>query len=185
MMVGKPSIFAIESCIKTAYSRLGFRALGSFLIHIQGHRYGVQDPEATMLACSFDEVERRIKNRGMHTAPLLVKLSPSEIAETFRRLYYSDNSDDDGLANSDNAFFSKHIVWAPDGDSAFDDGSYILQFDIADNVRLVAFKAATDSLFDSNTLREVVIKADDFYTILEQWHEQFLTEWTALPQLLD
>ena len=80
MIVGKPSIFAIESCIKTPYSRLGFRALGYFLIHIQGHRYGVQQPDATMLACSFDEVERRIKNRGMHTAPLFVQRSPSEIA---------------------------------------------------------------------------------------------------------
>jgi hypothetical protein len=53
----------------TAYERLGFLALGFFVIHIGGRCYGVRAQDATMLACSFSKVERRIAERGLHTAP--------------------------------------------------------------------------------------------------------------------
>jgi hypothetical protein len=38
------------------------------------------------------------------------------------------------------ATYAVDLVGAPDADEAFDDGSHILQFDIGDQVRLVAFK---------------------------------------------
>jgi hypothetical protein len=41
--------------------------------------------------------------------------------------------------------YSRHILWAPDGDAAFDDGSYILQFDVDERVRLIAFKGRQDT----------------------------------------
>ena len=69
MLVGDPSKFAIESSISIAYEELGARALGFFVIHIGGRRYGVHEPDASWLACSFDEVERRLAERGTHTAP--------------------------------------------------------------------------------------------------------------------
>jgi hypothetical protein len=45
---------------------------------------------------------------------------------------------------------SNSLVWAPDGDEAFDDSSNVLQFDIADPVRLIAFKRP-DSLVDNSS----------------------------------
>jgi hypothetical protein len=60
MMIGNPGIFAIESEISRAYERLGLRALGFFVLHVGGRRYGVYEPEATMLANSFDDVQERI-----------------------------------------------------------------------------------------------------------------------------
>lgn len=82
-------------------------------------------------------------------------------------------------------FRSGRIVWAPDGDEAFDDSSYVLQFDIDDQVRLVAFKAQHSDLFDRNTLCEVVLGADEFYGILAQWRDAFLSDWNAMPKLPD
>jgi len=38
--------------------------MGFFLLHVNNKVYGIRDPEATLLGCSFDEVSRRIKMRG-------------------------------------------------------------------------------------------------------------------------
>ena len=48
MIVGDTQVFAIESEITEAYASLGLRALGFFVIHVGGSRYGVYDPNATM-----------------------------------------------------------------------------------------------------------------------------------------
>lgn len=50
MIVGNPSTFAIESQITRAFERLSFRAPGSFTILVDGFRYGVYEPDATLLA---------------------------------------------------------------------------------------------------------------------------------------
>lgn len=60
MIIGNPSIFAIESTITRAYERQSLRALGFFVIHVRGHCYGVRSPDSTFLACSYDEVLRRL-----------------------------------------------------------------------------------------------------------------------------
>ena len=66
IVVGNRSVFAIESCITTIYEGLSQRALGFFVIYIDGVCYGVRSPDATLLACSFDAVQRRILRRGTH-----------------------------------------------------------------------------------------------------------------------
>ena len=55
--------------------------------------------------------------------------------------------------------FANSLVWAPDGDEAFDDGSYVLQFDVGDRVRLIAFKRP-DSEVDPASLREIWLSSD-------------------------
>src|SRR6478672_7257374 len=150
MIVGTPSVFAIESSISRAYERLSLRALGFFIIHIGGRSYGRRTPDSTMLACSYDEVERRITRRGRHSVPFGAETDGAKIANAFRAVLYSDSPQGNyfGLPflTFRDMLQSSHIVWAPDGDEAFDDGSYILQFDIDDNVRLIAFKSGQDYL---------------------------------------
>lgn len=68
-------------------------------------------------------------------------------------------------------------MWAPDGDAAFDDGSYILQFDFEDRVRLIAFKSDQGYSYDPATLSEVWMPAEAFYQILQQWRDSFEDEW--------
>ncbi|MGD9724686.1 MAG: Imm42 family immunity protein [Pirellulales bacterium] len=69
MIVGDINRIGIESSIAQAYEHLGMRALGLFVLHVGGQRFGVYAPDATMLACSFDSVVQRIEHRGLHDQP--------------------------------------------------------------------------------------------------------------------
>ena len=185
MIIGDPSRFAIESEIADAYERLSFRALGFFMIHIVGCRFGVPDPEATMLACSFDAVQRRLTNRGKHVASFATETAAA-IADAFRGAVYSEapSASYFGIpfACVQESFYSADLIWAPDGDEAFDDGSFVLQFDVGDQVRLVAFRRVGGDVHDPGTLAEVWLPADEFYAALEQWRDRFESEWASSPK---
>jgi hypothetical protein len=63
-------------------------------------------------------------------------------------------------------------TWAPDGDEAFDDSSYILQFDIRNQVRLIGFKSS-NFVPDPSTIRDLWVSAFDYYSLLEDWIAEF------------
>jgi hypothetical protein len=187
MMIGNPAIFAIESEISRAYERLGFRALGFFVLHVGGHRYGVYEPQATMLANSFDVVQARIAFRGKHVAPFATEPDAGAVADAFRNAIYADEQEESffgvPLAKFCNLVHQKsHLVWAPDGDEAFDDGSYVLQFDVDSRVRLIAFKSDEDYRHAPSSLSNVWLPADDFYNVLQKWHNAFEAEWVSAPK---
>jgi hypothetical protein len=190
-MVGDPSVLAVESRITRAYERLSFRAIGYFVIHVGGRRYGVQLPEASMLVCSFDSVARRIARRGEHAAPFASGRDAGLIADAVRRALYADGEERElffGIPRAEfsELIYSKDIVWAPDGDEAFDDHSCVLQFDVRDRVRLIAFKSSeADYSHDHTTLTDVWLPADDFYKALQNWHDAFEDEWTAMPKVAE
>jgi len=154
MLVGNPSIFAIESSITQAYANLGHLALGYFLIHVAGKVYGVREPDASLLACSFDEVQRRLKRRGHHCFPDISRFSADMIAEAVHNAIYSEEPDDYVLDMPAEEFtqtlYAKKIIWAPDGDEAFDDGGHVLQIDEEDRVRLIAFINDYDAEINMN-----------------------------------
>jgi hypothetical protein len=158
-----------------------------FNIHIDGIRYGVYEPDATMLACSFDEVKWRIDNRGKHIAPFASEPDAKRIADAYVNAIYGEvqASDYFGIPLPDfcEMIYSSEIRWAPDGDEAFDDGSYVLQFDIKDTVRLIAFKRGDGaSLF---SLKDICLSADDFYKILQNWYDAFMTEWASSKKVTE
>lgn len=190
MIVGNPSTFAIESQISQAYERLGLRALGCFLIHIDSFSYGVRAPDATLLACSFDAVVARLKSRGMHTAFFAREVDAGAVADAVSNAIYVDDRGDAGYFGvSGDAFRevlrSNQLVWAPDGDEAFDDGSCVLQFDIEQRVRLIGFRRREGQVHDPSTLRDIWLAADDFYAVLDRWRSAFEAEWSALPKIPD
>jgi hypothetical protein len=186
MIAGQTSLFAIESEITRAFEKPSWRGLGFFVIHIMGRCYGIKSPGNTMLACSFDEVGRRISGRGRHTAPF-AEAAAADIANAYTTAIYLDHGDNDikyfGMSEArfTEVVNSSGLVWAPDGDEAFDDGSYVLQFDVGDRVRLIAFNRP-DWLVDAATLREAWLAADSFYDILRQWRGRFMAEWESLPK---
>jgi hypothetical protein len=192
MIVGDPKVFAIESQITRAYERLSLLALGFFAIHVGGRRYGVCEPEATMLACSFGEVERRLRRRGGHTAPFSTEADAGKIADAFRQAIFAEEQDEHyfgipvlefrSLFSSNDLFPTNSIRWAPDGDAAFDDSSYVLQFDVDDRVRLIAFRCGEGYGHDPTTLSDVWLPAGAFYKVLHQWHDAFAAEWASLPK---
>ncbi|WP_010587137.1 Imm42 family immunity protein [Schlesneria paludicola] len=185
MIVGDPSVFAIESHIACAYERLSALALGFFVIIIDGRVYGVRQNKATMLACSFQEVISRLKNRGQHRVSVATDARAADIADDFRNAVYNDDELNANtgvpLPEYSRILHNARAVWAPDGDEAFDDGSYVLQFDVDERVRLIAFKTK-GRLHDPSTLSDIWISADYYYSVLKTWSLGFQEEWSALPK---
>jgi len=185
MIVGDKNVFAIETYISKAYNRSSFLALGYFVVYILGARYGVYKSDATMLGCSFDEVEQRVKARGAHVAKFTEHLSAGIIADGFRiAIYCSEPHEVDQTTLDVIELFKKdnRFVWAPDGDAAFDDGSYILHFDCGDQVRLIAFRCNSNGLHDPATMMQLWIPEDKFYSVLETWLCDFHAQWVGLEK---
>jgi hypothetical protein len=188
MMTGDPFTFAIESGITHAYERLGFRALGFFVLHLGGHRYGVHAPDASLLACSLGEVENRLARRGFHTAPFASEGDGGKIADAFGDAVYApdqEGKDFFGLRQPEfsDLLYAKHLIWAPDGDEAFDDGSYVLHFDVGERVRLIGFRCGDGYHHDPKTLRDIWLPASDYYGILQHWRDAFVADWQAMPKI--
>jgi hypothetical protein len=144
----------------------------------------VKETDATMLACSFDEVGRRISRRGSHSPPFPLDSNAGEIANAFIRAGYAIHADGEQFFEIPapefrQAIISKRLEWAPDGDEAFDDGSFVLQFEDLKKVRLIAYVNTPEYVFDPESLREVWLSADDFYGILRIWRDRFEDEWRA------
>lgn len=184
MIIGDPKIFALESQLSEVYPELSSRALGYFLIHVDGQSYGVRDPEATLLACSFDAVGERLSNAGMHHAAFAEAPAP-QIITTFLAAMYpsqeelSDNGNVEAYQRFAAIIHKNKIQWTPDGDEAFDDGSFVLQFDIGSSVRIVAFTRGHDGHVRASTIKDTTLNANEFYGVLMRWREAFETEWSA------
>lgn len=184
MIVGDPSVLAIESSITQPYERLSSRALGFFIIHVDGKSYGVRSPEATLLASSFDAVRRRIARRGGHRAVFGSEPNAAELATAVQAAMYDEDRQDDNFFGMSadvlrDVLASNEIVWAPDGDAAFDDGGHVLQFDQGDKVRLIAFKNASPQENIASTLAQIWMDAGQFYELLDRWQRLFEAEWVA------
>jgi hypothetical protein len=190
MFVGDPRTFALESEISCAYERLSFRALGFFLIHLGSKAYGVRAENATLLACSFDEVAKRLACRGSHGAFFSSVPVAGDIANAVRTAVFAPEKKGElffGKSRSEFLEFlhSADLIWAPDGDEAFDDGSCVVQFDIEDRVRIVGFKSSDGYHHDPDTLMDIWLDANNFYDILDRWRVGFEAEWIAAPKVAE
>lgn len=189
MIIGNPAIFAIEFGLTRAYENPSLRALGFFVIHVGGLRYGVKDLEATMMAVAFDNVVKRIARRGEHTAPFAKDVEARIIADAYLHAVYADEQNASYLGIPVAEFYSllraNEIVWAPDGEEGFDDRSNVLHFDIDGLVCIIAFKTADGYVHDTMTLRDIRIPGDEFYSILQQWRDAFTAEWESSPKVAD
>jgi hypothetical protein len=179
---GDPAVFAIESGVVQFFKNPGQRALGYFVIFVKGEQYGVRTENATLLACSFDAVERRINNRGKHA--FAYTHNPVEcIVESVRAALYVDERQEDIFFGTSSAEELKEdlalheIVWAPDGDAAFDDGGHVLQFDFNNKVHIIAFKNLVNEKDVFLTIKSVILDAPHFYEVLEDWKTKFESEW--------
>lgn len=183
VIVREASLFAIESEITKVVPSISQRALGFFVIHVCGRRFGVQEPDASMLGCSFEEVNSRLQRCGTHCARVLRDINAADVAEAYLDAIYRDTSRTDYFGLSHQGFVevvhSSAIRWAPDGDEAFDDGSVVLHLDVENRVRLIAFNN-TDVADDMiGTIREVWLDADLFYGVLSRWRDNFDAEWES------
>jgi hypothetical protein len=191
MIIGDKSIFAIESYITQAYERLGFRALGYFVIYVGGVCYGVRQSNATLLACAFDEVRRMILNRGNQTIPFSNEPNAGDIVDAICQAIYAPDPKATqffgiSIRKFINIVHSSHCEWHRVCDEAFDDGSIVLCFDVDNRVRLIADRPTNEAQafeHDPETLRDIWLEAKDFYCILENWHKTFEAEWKSADKV--
>jgi hypothetical protein len=186
MIVGDCRVFAIESGITEAIENTSQLALGFFVVHVGGRAFGVRQPDASMLGCSFSEVELRFRRRGTHVPPIPPDVPATEVATAYLDAFYRDNARTDYFGLSQHQFVdalqSSGAIWAPDGDEAFDDGSHILQFDVNGRVRIVAFLNTEAPDDFPQTISEEWMDADLFYAIVSGWKTLFAMERTGRLQ---
>jgi hypothetical protein len=185
MMVGSPRTFAIESRITQAYDVLSLRALGCLLIYVSGYRYGVDADDASILANSYDAIVNRVQQRGTHRAPFSFETSV-DIAHAVSAALYTECGHQKFFGLSQSAFgafvSTAGVLWAPDGDEAFDDGSHVLQFDVDDQVRLVGFQREAGCV-SAASVSDIWLPEQEFYSTLETWRNEFDKEWASRPKL--
>jgi hypothetical protein len=156
--------------------------LGYFVIHLGGKMFGVRSSDATLLACSFDTVQRRLARRGTHSVALRGEPDAAGIADAFRSAVYDASRQDEcffGMTSVEfqDALAASEIVWVPDGDEAFDDGGHVLQFDQGDRVRLIAFRNDPNPEKFARSIVDRSLGADEFYGVLDEWQRRFEAEW--------
>jgi Immunity protein 42 len=187
MIVGNPNIFAIESEITHAYEHTSHLALGFFVVHVAGRSFGIKERDASMLGVSFDQVGKRIARRGSHHPPFPMDAPSAQVAYSFRHAIYDESKEDElffGIPRHSfiEAISSNNLEWV--GDEEFDDSSYVLQFEDENRVRVVAFTGTPDFLYDHASLCEASLLQNEFYWILQVWHDRFKEEWISLPKEL-
>jgi hypothetical protein len=182
LLIGRHAIFVIESFMAQVLAGPGQRGLGYFCLHVSSKRYGIRSPDATLLACSFDTVVDRIERRGTHVLAELNHLDAIAIAQGVHAALYKDLPEEAQACGMTairlrDELYRHDILMAPDGDAAFDDGGHVLQFDLGEQVRLIAFKNPDGDEAGVHAIVEVHMNTDDFYDILASWKEQFMTQW--------
>ena len=190
-MSNEGKVFAIESFISSAYYQESIRAVGYFLIKINGISYGVKEDDATALANSYDSVIECLETRGRHTAPAdLIKLPALELAQLVNSILYDYPENEQysrvfGISKDDlvKLIYKNGLIWKGGLDEAFNDGSSVLQFDIDnETVRLIGYKVTDDDdngngIVDISTLTDLIISSDEYYLTLKEWADGFYKEW--------
>lgn len=114
-----------------------------------------------MLACSLNEVDLRISQCGSHTASFVQEVNGGIIADAFREGIYSigpERNNSLGLSKPEfeQIVHANHLMWAPDGDEAFEDRSGMLQFHVGPAVRIIGFRSSEDGCrHEPGSLRDV------------------------------
>jgi len=131
MLIGTPGVFGIQTLLSEVWQRQSFQPLGSFRIWLGSQPYGVWTWNASMLGNSFDAVGERLALRGSGSGLASEPFSGGQLMRAYRAVCYDGEP---YPAGSTEAFASlgSNPAWAPDGDEAFDDSSYVLHLDLGE-----------------------------------------------------
>lgn len=179
MKLDRDSKFVIGFEISKVFPEPSLVALGCMSITINGVQYGVADKDASFLACSRDAIEQRIEEAGSFLAPEIDEMDAAELAKCVLIGRYADSESIESLRynRSKNIYqyvCENQILWIPDGDSAFDDGSHILHMDAHNGkVRLVGWKKDGEISIREDTLQDLWLESSIFYGELSNWLKRF------------
>ena len=166
MIFGFKESFGIEIELNTFFHD-DFIGEGKFIVFINNISYGIDMPYATTFFCIKDEL-LKYYSESINADLKLTKYSGIEIARSYYGQNYSniplDAYDKDLLTLTKNL-----LTWSPE--SAFDDGSYIIQIDEYDKIRLIGFKSCTKDeryIVDEKSITELRIEKSVFKQILNK-----------------
>jgi hypothetical protein len=174
--------FYLESFVDSYLPDIGQMAIGYFSISIDGRAYGVKRKDASLLACSYDAVVRRLKASDSHRLSFgdkhpahfyVHELLRAHLGDSSYQRCFTDEEREEFVAK----LFSHELWWAPDGDAAFDDGSYVIQMDYPNYVRVIGFKYLESQSETLASISELRMDSGEFYDVLEEWSGRFLEDW--------
>ncbi|WP_044563474.1 Imm42 family immunity protein [Azospirillum sp. B4] len=183
MIIGDPTVFAIEWEFTEAYSTSSLKGLGFYNLYIAGRRFGRRQHDATVLGFMAGWTQDRRDARGSHQAPFADEPDAGAIAYGVLGAVYLEECQDEvffgGFSASDVSRLvgDRQIEWP--ADAAFDDGSHVLHFDVGDQVRLIGCMNEGNREEIVATVAEAWMNADAFYGLLDRWDQAFEQDWKA------
>ena len=118
----------------------------------------------------------------MHRCSEVAPLSAEDIGQRYWRGLYSPDAVPADTDLSDKLHLA-NVVWAPDGDEAFDDDSHILHLDLDQSVRLIGFRTPDDYHSRVRDVTEVVVSENEFYDTLANWLVRFTADLQRLGSI--
>jgi hypothetical protein len=184
ILVGDVNIIAVESYVDQFLPAKGQLGVGYFIIHVAGRVFGVKDRRASVLGNSYYEVCERIGRRGKHDLSFSGQVDAKELSLSVLNILYDRGFKKFPLSTEletemERVLYTSNIIWAPDGDEAFDDGSHVLQIDEGRHARVIALVNHETEDLTIDSIVELRISADEFYEILYSWSRKFEEEWRA------
>lgn len=175
MIFGSKAIFAIEVEVNNCFYDK-FIGEGKFLVYIYDTAYGLDKNYATTFLCIMDDL-RKFSQNSSNVDVDLSNYTAYEIAMCYYCQNYSEQ--DLSMYSDDLLRKSKKLeVWAPE--AAFDDGSYLIQFDNNGKTRLVAFKSCSKEgicTVKKKSVSEITLDSNEFKKILSGVY-LYLTRFT-------
>lgn len=181
---GNRSIFGIESGVFEFIENPNQLGIGYFIIQMDGKEFGVKKERATILGNSYWEIKARLARKGRHTISFGEVASAAAISCSIANIIYNRHFKSEILNAEEidelvRKLYENDLVWAPDGDSAFDDGSHIIQIDCENYVRLICFNNDETEDATLNSIVDLKISSLEYYGILADWRAQFSQNWTS------
>lgn len=185
MIVGQKSRFALEIDILEAYDIASLFALGRFRIFIAGAEYGSSFSDSTYLAPSIDALRRRVSRRGSHVACFDWNIETRSIISAVEGAIYQEEKQPSvfqGVSKEDlqKSLYSDGVMMAPDGSSAFDDGSRILHLERACQSRLIGWKMTPTGLAD---ISSCVLDSNSVFGTINDALIEIQNEWARRPKM--
>lgn len=142
MIIGDKQIFAIDFKIYTPIDNF-FIGDGYFLVYIDGFEYGIKKSNATVFGSIEWELKTEFMNHVNNENLELCGFSRQNICDVYYDKHYREIND---FSIDDYEAISKTLEESPKSikewslETAFDDGSFVLQYNTKNEICLLGFK---------------------------------------------
>jgi hypothetical protein len=178
MTIGDINIFALEYSIIEYYDSR-YIGDGKFIVYINGTKYGKSNNNSTTFSSIIPSLGQRANTSNL-TDPIFEKYPPYDLAFACYDSYYGENPKEVYLGLNREHFLvlkrNNKIEWHG-MDEAFDDGSFIIQLNNANNeISLIGYRAISSNPSQIEELNSIKLKYSIFSEIINQFIESIKNE---------